>query len=387
MFTTFLGLELWKMFALFLLLIFGFLFHLILKKILRSYILRVLDKFKYTAIINKYLGKVVGQVTFLISFWVIYSLTALLDLPNTLENGIDFSIKIILPLIVTLIAFRLSDLFTDIFSKVASKTETTVDDKLVPLIGKALKFIVVILGSFYIIESLGIDYTPLLAATSVGGLALALAAQDTFKNLFGSITIFSDKPFDVGDWIMFDGVEGTVEEVGVRSTRVRTFYNSLISIPNGRISDMLVDNMGRRKIRRYKTMLSITYDTPPDLIETYIEGLHTIVQNHSTTTKTGYEINLNNFAASSLDILIYIFFEVKDWSEELKSRQDFMLSAIRLADHLGIRFAFPSQTLHIEEFPEKKSLTPVHNLDREEYENKLNVFFNKINKINKKKNN
>jgi MscS family membrane protein len=384
MFSSFLGLELWKFFSLFALLIFGFLFFLILKKILRSYFLRVLDKFKYTAIINKYLGKVVGQITFLITIWILYSLTALLELPDALVDSIDFSIKIILPLIVTVIAYRLSDLFTDIFSKVASKTETTVDDKLVPLIGKALKFIVIILGSFYIIESLGIDYTPLLAATSVGGLALALAAQDTFKNLFGSITIFSDKPFDVGDWIMFDGVEGTVEEVGVRSTRVRTFYNSLISIPNGRISDMLVDNMGRRRFRRYKTMISITYDTPPDLIESYILGLNKLVDVHPTTRKDYHEIYLNNFADSSLDILVYIFFEVKDWSEELKSRQEFMLGAIKLAQHLGIRFAFPSQTLHIEEFPDKKSLTPEHNSSKEEYDNKLNMFFNKI---NKKKNN
>ncbi len=380
LYTSFLGLELWKFIGIFSLVIFGLLFYVLLKKILSSYIVRILSRFRYTSIINRYLGKVIGPISFLISLWLAYNLLYLLDLPEGLISWIDSFSDVLLPFIVTLIAYRLSDLLTDIFSKVASKTETTVDDKLVPLVGKALKFVVLVLGSFYIIESFGIDYTPLLAASSVGGLALALAAQDTFKNLFGSITIFSDKPFDVGDWIMFDGEEGTVEEVGIRSTRVRTFYNSLISIPNGRISDMVVDNMGRRRYRRYKTMISVTYDTPPELLETYIAGLNKLVSTHPTTRKDYHEIYLNNFAASSLDILVYIFFEVKDWSEELKSRQEYMLGAIKLADRLGIRFAFPSQTLHIEEFPGKESLTPTHTKSKGEYEDDVDDFFRELDK-------
>ena len=128
----------------------------------------------------------------------------------------------------------------------AEKTVSTLDDQLIPLLRKFLKAVVLVLGAVWILSRLDFNVTALLAGVSLGGLAFALAAQDTLKNMFGSLLIFLDKPFQVGDWIQADSIDGTVEEVGFRSTRVRTFANSVIYVPNGKLSDMMVNNMGMR---------------------------------------------------------------------------------------------------------------------------------------------
>ena len=161
---------------------------------------------------------------------------------------------------------------------------------------------------------------------------------------------------------MGDGIDGSVEEVGFRSTRVRTFADSLVTIPNGKMADMVVDNMGKRSYRRYKTDLTITYDTPTEKVQAFVDGLKLIVKLHPDTRKDYYHIVFNNFGASSLTILVYIFFKVPDWASELKARHEFNLEAMSLAAQLGVRFAFNTQTIHIEDFPDKSSLTPLHDV-------------------------
>ena len=141
-----------------------------------------------------------------------------------------------------------------------------------------------------------------MATLSIGGLAFALAAQDTIKNFFGSLMIFVDKPFQVGQWITAPGIDGTVEEVGLRSTRIRTFSNSLIYVPNGKLADATIDNHGLRAYRRFSTQLAITYDTPPELIEVFVEGLRKIVLDHPTTWKDNFHIYMNDLNSHSLDI-------------------------------------------------------------------------------------
>jgi MscS family membrane protein len=170
-----------------------------------------------------------------------------------------------------------------------------------------------------------------------------------------------------------------VEQVGIRSTRVRTFYNSLISIPNGKLADSLIDNMGKREFRRYNTKLTITYDTPPELIDVFVEGLKTIVLNHPKTRKDYFQIHLNGFGASSLEILFYIFFEVADWTEELEARHQIISEILQLAAELNVRFAFPTETHFIEEFPGNGSLTPKYSNNKNEFEAKMRNYFDRRN--------
>ncbi len=259
-------------------------------------------------------------------------------------------------------------------SKLAERTESTLDDQLVPLVRKILKTFVVIVGAIFILDNLEFDITGLIAGISIGGLAFALAAQDTIKNFFGSLMIFVDRPFQVGDWITSGDVDGTVEEVGFRSTRIRTFRNSLMYIPNGVITNQTIDNHGLRKYRRFFTHISLTYDTPPDLIQTFVDGLKKIVDLHPKTRKDFYEIHFNEMGASSLNVMFYIFFDVPTWSEELHARHEVLLSVVELAEELGVNFAFPTQTLHVETFPEKKGNSPEYTDSRPELRKKLEKY-------------
>lgn len=367
----FLGMAVWKYIGLIIFLILAFLLYKLISWIIGYFLIKILNKLlKNSPIIEKYIDPISNPISFLLVIFSISLFIPYLEIPIEINFWIVDLFKVFVPITLTLIIYRSSDLIADFYSVLASKTETNVDDQLIPLVRKVMKIIIVILGILYILSELGVEITPLLAGASVGGLALALAAQDTLKNFFGSITIYTDSPFEVGDWIVFNGGEGVVEEIKVRSTRIRTFYNSVFSVPNGILADMKIDNMGRRRFRRFRTQIGLTYDTPPDLIEAYITGLKEIIIEHPRTKKDNFEISLNDFGPSSLNILVYIFFDVENWTEELKARQNFILEAIRLAQELGVRFAFPTTTVHVEEIPGADSLTPKYKEDR-------TIFFNK----------
>ncbi len=252
-----------------------------------------------------------------------------------------------------LVLYRIADVIAARMAEAAAATETRLDDQLVPIVRKSLKILVTVGGALFILDNLEADIWSLLAGAGVAGLAVAFAAQDTIKNLFGSITVFLDRPFQVGDWVIVGGVEGTVEEVGFRSTRVRTFYNSLVSVPNSKLVDGVVDNMGMRRYRRFKTTVGVRYDTPAERIEAFCHGMRAIVLANPHMRHDYFEIYLNDWGASSLDILVYVFFDVPDWDAELRARQNFMLEVIRLARELGVGFAFPTRTLEIEATPER----------------------------------
>lgn len=255
-------------------------------------------------------------------------------------------------------AYRVTDLLSEFFASKAAKTETKVDDLLVPLLRKTAKIFITAFGLIYIADSLQIQIAPLLAGLGIGGIAFAFAARDTLENFFGSVTVIIDRPFQIGDWVQVGDTEGTVEELGFRSTRIRTFYNSLVTIPNGNLVRDVVDNFGKRRYRRFKTHLALTYDTPPAKIEAFCEGIRELVRCHPYTRKDYYHVWLNEFGASSLDVLVYVFHEAPDWQTELRERHRLMLDIIRLADRLGVQFAFPTQTLHMYKESHEAAHTP-----------------------------
>ena len=317
-----------------------------------------------------------------ISIYLIVVLLSLflrvLQLPVEIWSWILVVLRTLKPLLITVIFYKVVDIIAAYFTKLAIKSESTLDDQLVPLMRKSLKAFVVVIGTLFILrDGLHLDIIPFLTGLSIGGVAIALAAQDTIKNFFGSVMIFIDKPFQMGDWITSGDIDGTVEEVGFRSTRVRTFRNPLMYTPNGKIADSILDNHGLPQYRRFYTTLTITYDTPPQLIEEFVNGLREIVLAHPHTRKDSYHIYFNNLSSFSQDIMFYIFFEVPTWGEELKSRHEILIQIVKLANSLGVRFAFPTQTLHMESFPEKQTLVPDYSPDQAFYQNKLSEFLAK----------
>jgi MscS family membrane protein len=248
------------------------------------------------------------------------------------------------------------NVLSEYFVMAASKTDSTLDDQLVPLINKTMKIFVVIFGVLIIVQNLGVNVVSILAGLGIGGFAVAFAAKDMVANFFGSLMILFDSPFQVGDWIVIGGSEGTVEEIGFRSTKIRTFYNSVISVPNAELAVKEVDNMGRREFRRVREVLGITYDTPPEKVEAFLEGIKNIIKSNPYTRKDFFHVYFNGYGDSSLNILLYFFLKVPDWSNELAEKQNVLISVLRLAKELDISFAFPTQTIHIETTPEQNGM-------------------------------
>ncbi|MEM9661241.1 MAG: mechanosensitive ion channel family protein [Planctomycetota bacterium] len=324
----------------------GFVVDLIARSVLLAFWTRLRKRRK--AALDLDAGKrAVRPFGLLIGATIWYWGVAALGLPILWATVLQVAARAVLTLAGILAAWRLTDLLGDVVLSQTRKTSSQVDDLLVPLARKTLKIMVVIFGVVWIANSLNLDIAPVLAGLGVGGLAFAFAAKDTIENLFGSVAVILDRPFQVGDWVLVDGTEGTVEELGLRSTRIRTFYNSQVTVPNAALVRAVVDNYGRRRYRRYKTTLNLTYDTPPDKIEAFCEGLRELVRLHPYTRKDYYHVWMNDFGSHSLDILVYVFFECPEWGTELRERHRFILDILRLANKVGVDFAFPTQTLHL----------------------------------------
>lgn len=209
----------------------------------------------------------------------------------------------------------------------------------IPMAARSGKAFIACIGLLFFAQNLDLNVWSLFAGFSVVGAAVALAGQDFIKNLFGSVTVVLDRPFDIGDWITVDGVEGTVEDLGFRSTRIRTFYNSLVTLPNALLLTAKVDNYGAREYRRYRQLLHLTHGTPPAKIEAFCEGIRELVRLHPYTRKDYYHVVLNDVTPDAVQVLLYIFWSTPDWSTELRERHRLLGDILLLASRMGIEFA------------------------------------------------
>ncbi|EGV16287.1 mechanosensitive ion channel family protein [Thiocapsa marina] len=226
-----------------------------------------------------------------------------------------------------------------------------IDSQLLRLGFKLLAFVAIAALVVDGAQRIGLPAYSVITGLGVGGLAVALAARETLANLLGSLAIMLDRPFRIGDWIKMNDNEGTVEDIGFRSTRIRTFYDSLLSVPNSVTVNAAIDNMGERTYRRVTTKLNIRYDTGPERIEAFLEGIKEIIKANPATRKDYFHVVMHDFGPHGLDVLLYFFLQVPDWSAELVERQRVFLEIMRLADRLGVEFAFPTQTIEVETMP------------------------------------
>jgi len=301
--------------------------------------------------LNRALFGLVVAVTLLVGF-------PSLDFDADVEDIVAKIATLVAAGAVVLLAFRAIDILTDVLARRAALTESRADDQLIPLLKTTLKGLVIVVGALFVLSNLNVNVTSLVAGLGLGGLAIALAAQDTIRNLLGGVTIFADRPFQVGDWVVVDDIEGTVEHVGFRSSRVRTFYNSLVTVPNARMVDSDVDNMGLRRWRRYKTTLGLTYHTSTDQIQAFVEGVRAMIRANPNMRRDYYIVEFHGFGPSSLDVLVYCFIDAEDWNAELRTRHVFNLDIMRLTEELGIEFAFPTQTVHVAALPGQPQAFP-----------------------------
>lgn len=341
------GIQVWQLLGLGGLVLFGLALRLFVKIIVASRLRGLADAMgqEWASNLAHSTAGPLSTLAMALAFRLAYPV---LMLPVSMALVLSVAVRVLMVLAVVWALYRLVDLLSERMAARAQATDTKLDDQLVPLVRKTLKVLVVVGGMLFVLQNLQIDVGSLLAGLGIGGLAFALAAKETLANFFGSVMIFVDRPFQIGDWIVVAGAEGIVEEVGFRSTRIRTFYNSVITVPNATFNDAQIDNYGQREYRRTFTTLNLTYDTTPEQMQGFCEGVRAIIAANPFTRKDYYEVHMSGFGPHSLDVMVYFFFKVKSWSDELRERHNVYLEIMRLARELGVQFAFPTQTLHLD---------------------------------------
>jgi MscS family membrane protein len=218
---------------------------------------------------------------------------------------------------------------------------------LVPPGRKFVKALVVIVALVAILSNFGFNVAALLAGLGVGGIAVALAAQKTIENLFGGLILYADRPVRVGDFCLFGDKMGTVEEIGIRSTRIRTLEHSVITVPNATFSNMEIDNLTLRERIRLRAILTVRYETTPDQLRYILVEIRKLLYSHERIIPDTPRVRFINFGAFSLDIEAVAYANTADWSEFLGIREDIFLQIIDIIEASGSGFAFPSQTLYM----------------------------------------
>ena len=279
----------------------------------------------------------------------VYAFKEIIPLPLALNRISDHLIGLLATLAVVIFLYRLVDLVVHELSRVAQREDNLLDQTFVQMIRYFSRLIVVVVGAVYLIKALsGKPMSALLAGLGIGGLAVALAAQDTLKNFFGSIMIMLDKPFNVGQRVTVEGYDGTVEDIGFRSTRVRTLTGHLVTIPNEKMASSNIENIGRRPSIRRLTNITITYDTPPAKVEKAVEIVRGILENHEGMHPDFLpRVYFNEFNSDSLNIIMLYWYHPPDYWKFLEFNGRTNIQIMRAFGAEGIEFAFPTTTTYL----------------------------------------
>lgn len=275
--------------------------------------------------------------------------------PSDVESFFSAVTNIILVLVIAHWIFNLVDVPDYLLRKHAEKSPSKLDDMLAPIVRKSLRLTVVLLALLQIAQLLsGKELSAIVAGLGIGGLAFALAAQDTIKNFFGSIVLFSDKPFEMGDRINIDGHDGTVEEVGLRSTRIRRLDGHLVTIPNGELANKAIWNIAKRPFIRNLFTISVTYDTTPEKLEQAKSILEKILENHEGMKEDfPPRVYFQSLNSHSLDFLVIYWYHPPAYWDYMAFTEKVNLEIVRQFNEAGIDFAFPTQTLHLASDPNR----------------------------------
>lgn len=358
------GVKIWQPLGALIIFILSTLLYFILNPII-FFILKKIQARLYRNVFSELfdlLHELARPIVFIIIIHFIERLLPSLQLLR-LNNFLFLGLNIAETIFWVFVFLKLAKLLLSIYADYTLKTHTKLDDQLAPILSKIIRGLIMIVGLLHVLTLFGVNPTALIAGASIGGIAIAFAAQDSVKNLIGTIVIFLDKPFHIGDWIKIGGVEGTVEKVGLRSTRVRAADTSIFQIPNSKITEVEINNMGLRLYRRYNTQLGIRYDTPPELIEAFVNGIRKLIVEHPETRSESYNVEFTGFGDSALLVLLNVYFKKLDWGSEQSSKHRLHIGIVKLAKALNVEFAFPSSTVMIEQFPDKNSIVMNYNTD------------------------
>ncbi len=288
-------------------------------------------------------------IRFMLAAIAVHAVGTILVLPPAANRVAEIITGSLGTLAVVLFVYRLLDVLEYELAKVAQREDTLIDKTFVQMIRMVARILVLAVGAIYLLRALtGKPMSALLAGLGIGGLAVALASQETLRNFFGSLMIILDKPFKIGDRVVAEGYDGVVEEIGFRSTRVRTLTGHQVTIPNGMMASVSVENIGRRPSIRRVSNITITYDTPPEKVERAVAIIREILDNHEGMDPDfPPRVFFNEFNDTSLNIMmIYWYFPPNYW-DFLAFSERVNLKAMRAFEEEGIEFAFPTTTTYL----------------------------------------
>jgi len=290
-----------------------------------------------------------GPASFLIFVFALQISFLVLSMSEPVRNAVGTIAQVFISIGIAFFLYRLVDVIEYYLNRYAQKDDSKVDVMLVSLLRKTFRVVIVIMAGLYIAESIsGKPMSTILAGFGIGGLAVALAAQDSIKNFFGSIMILLDKPFAVGERVVGNGFDGPVEEIGFRSTKVRTLTGHLVTVPNEKMASSTVENIGRRPHIRRLFNVTITYDTAPDKVERAVEIVRDILKDHEGMNPDfPPRVFFNEFNNASLNILGIYWYHPPDYWAFLTFTQKVNLQIMRAFEEENIEFAFPTQTVYL----------------------------------------
>ncbi len=333
-----------------------FLFFYVLRRLFARFIIRRLSKFVLRSknqIDDAIIDVIEGPLKFLPVVIGFFIASSYIDFSANVQNFID----LINRSLITIFIFWLLHQLVVPFSFLIKKFEDKISKPLVDWTLRGLKILIFVLGIVAILELWGIKVGPVIAGLGLFGVAVALGAQDLFKNLISGIMILMEKRFTIGDVILVSGeVEGVVEQIGFRSTLIRRFDTTPVMIPNYKFAEQSVINHTRRHHRRIRWLIGLEYRTTTKQLKSIRDQISSLIQDDSKYAKnenTNFFVRIDSFSDSSIDMLVQTFTETNDWGEFLKIKESLAVNIIEIVEKNKAGFAFPSQSIYLESFPEE----------------------------------
>ena len=342
------GVDVWRLIAAIVIMVVGFAVRgFLFERLMKPF--RDLLSQTETNLDNLILEKTKGPFSWFINMMAVYLGLRILDLPEKTLQSIDLVAKTVGTVLVAWMLFRVVDILVHALEGFTEDTSSEIDDQLVPVVRRILRFFLVTLTIFFIIQQWGYNVGSLLAGLGIGGLAFALAARKTLSNWFGALMIFTDRPFKVGEWVEVDEGQGTVEEVGLRSTRIRTYGRNQIVVPNSELMSMSVINKSVRDRRRIKADIRLVYDTGYETMNRVLGEIRTLLDEHDDVWDGDWRAYFVEFEQDALRIEVSCFTTDPDVTLWRETRQHLFLEIIRIVEEAGAEFAFPTRSVRFDD--------------------------------------
>ncbi len=326
-----------------------FLFFLLLRRLFAFFVIKVIKRFvdkTENTIDDKSIKILLGPISFI---FIIIGFNAFLYMLNIHTPLTQKLSKTLVVFDIFWFLYYLIDLFKHAFSLFTKQYSQALSQEISKFLARIVKLVIISVGVMSLLQVWSINVSGFVASLGLGGLAFALAAKDAAANIFGSIAIIADKAISVGEWIKVDGVEGVVMDIGMRTTKIKSFENAIITMPNQIIANTKIINYSRRKERRIKARIGLTYNTTNKQMQQILTDIKAMLQAHEGVAQNSTMIvNFERFDDSSLTIFLYFFANTANWVKYLDIKEELNLNIIRIVEDNGASFAFPTQTIYIE---------------------------------------